>query len=142
MARRSAALDLALDAVDDLRNDLRRYWNTAEAASALLPPVGSIPASAILAVLIEIGDSRRSVADLVVGLRRDPSMARTPIVVWGTADACRKFDPGNAAHVNSYVLTGSDPSATASLLASTIHYWTVVNRPSLPVPGAAEGAHE
>ncbi|MCH8810950.1 MAG: hypothetical protein IID07_03905 [Gemmatimonadetes bacterium] len=129
VAQPSPELELALDALDDLRHNMRLFSRLSEAATALLAPSGSARARPIAVVLIEVGNPGTGVADLVAELRREPATAGIPIVLWGLEEALRGLELANGSRPNSYVRTASDPTATTTALTQTLHYWAVVNRP-------------
>lgn len=129
VAQPSPELDLALDAVDEVRGRVLLFSHPSRAAEVLLSPSGLASASPVGAVLIEVGDPPTGIEDLVDGLRRAPDTALIPIVLWGPADACRRLDLQNGSRANSWAHTAPDSGATMMMLAQTIHYWAVVNRP-------------
>lgn len=132
VAQPSEELELALDALEDLRGHVRLFSRPSEAAATLLAPSDPDGMSPIRVILIEVGDPSPGVTNLIAGLRRAPATARTPIVLWGPAEALQGLDLEHEVRANSYVPTLSDPRANATALAGAIHYWAVVNRP----PGA------
>lgn len=129
VARPSPELDLALDAVDEVRGRMLHFSHPSEAAEVLLPSSGLASAAPIGAVLIEVGDPATGIEDLVDELRRAPDTALVPIVLWGPAEACRRLNFHNGSLANSWAYTVPDSGATMMMLAQTIHYWAVVNRP-------------
>ncbi len=131
VAEPSIELELALDALDELRDNVRIFSSPAEAGLMLL---SSARLTDTVVVAIQIGEPEQGVEHLVARLRRAPTTANIPIVLWGSAAACRAMSSTQRPGVNSFVSTTEDPQANATLLARMIHYWAVVNQP----PGPAD----
>jgi len=138
VARPSAELRLALDALDDLSDRVRHFSRPSKSIEKLLSSFGASTRHSIGAVLVEIGDPDTDVAEFVAGLRRDPATALIPIVLFGPSDAYRRLVWQNGSRANSFVQTGSDPVVTTMMLTRTIHYWTVVNRAAEPSPAPSD----
>ena len=128
VARPSPELDLGLDAADDLSDRLLVFSHPSEASKVLLSPSGSAPARIGL-VLVEIGSATADVEDFLARLRRERATALVPVVLWGPAEACARFDPEGDTRAHGCVHKHSDARADARALAQTLHYWAYVNHP-------------
>lgn len=135
VARPSSALVAALDTVDAVDHrycDVHIVSPSAETARGILSPSDRTMRSPIRVILMEIGmeigATAQDVGTLIAGLRSETSTACIPIVLWGPSRAYQELDLENGSWVNSFVSTGPDADANATLIARTINYWASVNR--------------
>lgn len=123
---RSAALELALDALAALNLVIRVIPTVQEAERALL---GATPPR-VGALLVDVSQNAALALRLVRELRSRSGLATTPIVAWASAEDIHHLADAYALGASSCVpLAGTHDDAIR--LAQMIHYWAVANEPPI-----------
>lgn len=121
---KSAELDLALGALEELDLRVRLVPTVREAERALL--AGARPQ--VSAVLVSLMQAPSQGLGLIRALRASPGLSSVPIVAWAPADSADVLTDAYRLGASSGVLldgTLDDPVR----LARMIHYWAAANEP-------------
>ncbi len=121
---KSAELDLALSALEDLDLGIYVIPTVPEAERALL----RTPAPRVPAVLVDLRPDAVGGLEFVQALRGHAGLGRVPVTVWAPATVGdRLTDAYRLGAVSGVLLDGTDEDAIR--LARVIHYWAAANEP-------------
>jgi hypothetical protein len=135
VARPSLALELALDALEELTRRVRLHSSPQDLSDWLLQRDSAWAPFLTVIVIATEGVEPAAVDSLIAQVRGAQSTALVPIVVWGGADSV-----SGDSRPSSVVPQPEDATEAAGMLARALYYWAVVNRSPDPVPvGSSEG---